>query len=51
MSDQLFDQVLKAVRTGNPDVLLFPDADPEDFTYSLESLRAHSHRRDQYSFR
>ncbi|KAG0138788.1 hypothetical protein HOY82DRAFT_544840 [Tuber indicum] len=51
MSDQLFDQVLKAVRTGNPDVLFFPDVDPEDFACSLESLRAHANRREKYSFR
>ncbi|KAG0131915.1 hypothetical protein HOY82DRAFT_558786, partial [Tuber indicum] len=42
---------LKAARTGNLDVLLFSDVDPEDFANSLESLRAHSNRREKYSFR
>jgi len=44
------DQILKAVRAWGPDVLLFPDIDPEDFAYSLENLRAHSNRRDKDSF-
>jgi len=51
MSTKIFNQVLKAVRTGKPDVLFFPDLDPGDFTNSLEVLPVHSNRLDKYFFR
>jgi len=51
MSTKIFDQVLKAVKTGSAPVLLFPDVDPEDFANSLEILLPHSNRLSKYSFR
>ncbi|KAG0138786.1 hypothetical protein HOY82DRAFT_595310 [Tuber indicum] len=51
MSTKIFDQVLKAVKTGSSEVLLFPNVDPEDFANYLKILLAHSNRLDKYSFR
>ena len=51
MSKEIFKQVVNAILTGEPDMLLFDNVDPEDFAHTLEGLRHPSNHLEERSFR
>lgn len=51
MSEEIFKQVVNAIKSGRPDMLLFDNVDPEDFAHALESLRHPANHLEERSFR
>ncbi|RPA93257.1 hypothetical protein L873DRAFT_1816216 [Choiromyces venosus 120613-1] len=50
MSCKIFHQVLAAIKTGSPDLLIFDNVDPDDFALILECLRHPANYIAQFSF-